>query len=78
MPGTAWSVTVPLLQSLTAVAHGGTGTVSTQGDSTTTLYEGEPVTWSVARPDDAALVGLLVIAAVTGTVTVTYTRTVTV
>lgn len=64
----AWAA----LQSVTAVAHGGTGTVTT-ADGPSTLRPGESVTWSVARDVDAALTGPLTITAVTGTVAVSYT-----
>ncbi|GAA2948229.1 hypothetical protein ACFPN0_15250 [Kitasatospora cinereorecta] len=64
------------LQSVTAIAHGGTGTVTTD-DGSSTLHTGEAATWSVARDTDAALTGPLTIAAGTGTVTVTWTRGVT-
>ncbi|WP_233646817.1 hypothetical protein [Streptomyces sp. BSE6.1] len=72
--GSTWdAATVTLLQSVTATAHGGTGGVVTS-DGTSTLFDGESVTWSVARDDDAALTGPLTISAGTGTVTVAYTR----
>lgn len=72
--GGTWSAaSVQLLQSVTAVAHDGTGTVTT-ADGVSTLYSGESVTWSLIRDSDAALVGPLTIAAGTGTVTVAYTR----
>ncbi|MFE4796232.1 hypothetical protein ACFRFL_14215 [Streptomyces sp. NPDC056708] len=76
-PGGSWSATtVPLLQAVTMTAHGGTGTVTTQ-DGTSTLFEAESVSWSVGRDSEAALVGPLTVTAGTGTVTVAYTRTVT-
>ncbi|MCX4550602.1 hypothetical protein [Streptomyces sp. NBC_01500] len=76
-PGGSWSAaTVPLLQAVTMTAHGGTGTVTTQ-DSASTLFEAESVSWSVGRDTEAALVGPLTVTAGTGTVTVAYTRTVT-
>lgn len=75
-PGGSWSAPAGVVQSVTATAHSGTGTVTTQ-DGASTLFEGESVTWSVVRSGDAALVGPLVIAADTGTVTVAYTVTVT-
>ncbi|MER5699489.1 hypothetical protein ACWDBO_48955 [Streptomyces mirabilis] len=62
----------PTLQSVTAVAHGGTGTITT-ADGPSTLHQGEAATWSIARDEDARLTGPLVIAADTGTVTVTFT-----
>ncbi|MGY5034373.1 hypothetical protein ACWC9U_26650 [Streptomyces sp. 900116325] len=72
-----WDATViPTLQSVTAVAHGGTGTITTV-DGTSTLHTGEAATWSVARDEDAALTGPLTITADTGTVTVTWTQGVT-
>ncbi|MFD5570471.1 hypothetical protein [Streptomyces cadmiisoli] len=75
--GESWAAAVwPTLQSVTAVAHGGTGTVTTQ-DGPSTLHTGEAATWSVARDVDAALTGPLTIAADTGTVTVTWTQGVT-
>ncbi|MFI7467436.1 hypothetical protein [Nonomuraea sp. NPDC049646] len=67
---------IPALQSVTAVAHGGTGTITTV-DGASTLHTGEAATWSVARDEDAALTGPLTITADTGTVTVTWTRGVT-
>ncbi|SNT13647.1 hypothetical protein SAMN05443665_101715 [Actinomadura meyerae] len=72
--GSSWNAAgVPLLQSVTAAAHGGTGTITT-ADGTTTLFQGESVTWSVVRDDDAMLTGPLTIAAQTGTVTISYTQ----
>ncbi|KAA9379622.1 hypothetical protein F5972_08170 [Microbispora cellulosiformans] len=72
--GGAWSAArVPLLQSVTATAHGGTGRISTV-DGDTTLFPGESVTWSVARDEDSMLVGPLTITAQTGTVTISYTQ----
>jgi hypothetical protein len=62
----------PTLQSVTAVAHGGTGTITT-ADGPSTLHQGEAATWSIARDEDARLTGPLAIAADTGTVTVTFT-----
>ncbi|MGW2766240.1 hypothetical protein [Streptomyces sp. NPDC001275] len=71
--GATWDASAwPSLQSVTAVAHGGTGTVTT-ADGPSTLHQGEAATWSVARDEDARLTGPLVIAAGTGTVTVTFT-----
>ncbi|MDQ1018956.1 hypothetical protein [Streptomyces afghaniensis] len=71
--GQSWSAAAwPTLQSVTAVAHGGTGTVTT-ADGTSTLHTGEAATWSVARDADALLTGPLTIAADSGTVTVSYT-----
>ncbi|MFF1468051.1 hypothetical protein [Streptomyces mirabilis] len=68
-----WSAAAwPTLQSVTAVAHGGTGTITT-ADGPSTLHQGEAATWSIARDEDARLTGPLVIAADTGTVTVTFT-----
>lgn len=73
-PGASWSAAqVPTLQSVTAVAHGGTGIVTTD-DGETVLFEGESVTWSVGRDSDAVLTGPLTIAADTATVTLSYTR----
>jgi hypothetical protein len=72
--GASWSATAaPTLQSVTAVAHGGTGTVTTV-DGASTLHTGEAATWSVARDTDALLTGPLTIRADTGTVTVTWTQ----
>ncbi|MFE9319243.1 hypothetical protein ACFYNV_29790 [Streptomyces albidoflavus] len=72
-----WDASVfPTLQSVTAVAHGGSGTVTTL-DGTSTLHPGEAVTWSVARDIDAALTGPLAITATSGTVTITWTQGVT-
>ncbi|MFJ4627180.1 hypothetical protein [Streptomyces sp. NPDC088847] len=72
-----WNVSaIPALQSVTAVAHAGTGTVTT-ADGPSTLHTGEAATWSVARDVDAALTGPLTITADTGTVTVTWTQGVT-
>ena len=71
--GATWdAAAVPLLQSVSATAHGGTGTVTT-ADGTTVLREGETASWSLSRDGDAALMGPLTIAADTGAVTVTYT-----
>jgi hypothetical protein len=71
--GASWSADAwPTLQSITAVAHNGTGTITT-ADGTSTLHTGEAATWSVARDEDARLTGPLTIAADTGTVTITYT-----
>ncbi|MFH8577124.1 hypothetical protein [Streptomyces zaomyceticus] len=64
----AWTT----LQSVTAIAHGGTGTVTT-ADGPSTLHTGEAATWSVSRDTDALLTGLLTITADTGTVTLSYT-----
>ncbi|MGW3736669.1 hypothetical protein [Streptomyces sp. NPDC005148] len=76
-PGTAWDVSAwPTLQSVTAVAHGGTGTITT-ADGQSTLHTGEAATWSVARDTDAALTGPLTIAADSGTVTIAFTTGVT-
>ncbi|WP_228995223.1 hypothetical protein [Streptomyces sp. DH8] len=76
-PGGTWSAAAwPTLQSVTAVAHGGTGTITT-ADGTSTLHQGESATWSVARDADAFLTGLLAISAATGTVTITFTTGVT-
>lgn len=76
-PGASWSAAwVPTLQSVTLTAHGGTGTITADGEEST-LHEGESVSWSVTREGDAILVGPLLVTAATGTVTVAYTRTVT-
>ncbi|MEU0181418.1 hypothetical protein ABZ312_09535 [Streptomyces sp. NPDC006207] len=75
--GASWDATaVVALQSVTAVAHGGTGTITTS-DGASTLHTGEAATWSVARAEDAALTGPLTITADSGTVTVTWTQGVT-
>ncbi|MFI2434641.1 hypothetical protein [Streptomyces sp. NPDC018693] len=71
--GASWSADAwPTLQSVTAVAHGGTGLITT-AEGASTLHPGEAATWSVGRDTDARLTGPLVIAADTGTVTITYT-----
>ncbi|MEU4406196.1 hypothetical protein AB0F88_16870 [Streptosporangium sp. NPDC023963] len=76
-PAQSWSAAgVPLLQSVTATAHGGTGQITTV-DGISTLFQGESVTWSLTRDGDAMLAGPLIIAAQTGTVTITYTTGVT-
>ncbi|MEU5497972.1 hypothetical protein [Streptomyces griseofuscus] len=62
----------PTLQSVTAVAHSGTGRITT-GDGSSTLHQGEAATWSIARDDDARLIGPLAITPDTGTVTITFT-----
>ncbi|MFI1956952.1 hypothetical protein ACH46L_03425 [Streptomyces althioticus] len=73
--GASWNAdSVVLLQSVTATAHGGTGQITT-ADGSSTLYDGESVTWSVSRDDDTALTGPLTITAGPGTVTVSYTST---
>ncbi|MGW2951507.1 hypothetical protein [Streptomyces eurythermus] len=72
-PGGSWSAAAwPTLQSVTAVAHGGTGTITT-ADGPSTLHQGEAATWSTARDDDARLTGPLTIAADSGTVTIAFT-----
>ncbi|MFD8509705.1 hypothetical protein ACFV27_00965 [Streptomyces antimycoticus] len=71
--GASWTAADwPTLQSVTAVAHGGTGTVTT-ADGTSTLHTGEAATWSVGRDADALLTGPLTITADSGTVTLSYT-----
>ncbi|MDX3237219.1 hypothetical protein PV392_16375 [Streptomyces sp. ME03-5709C] len=71
--GASWdAAAVQALQSVTAVAHGGTGTITT-ADGASTLHVSEAATWSVARAEDAALTGPLTITADSGTVTVSYT-----
>ncbi|MEU1852931.1 hypothetical protein ABZ499_27610 [Streptomyces sp. NPDC019990] len=71
--GASWSADDwPTLQSVTAVAHDGTGVITT-AEGASTLHPGEAATWSVGRDTDARLTGPLVIAADTGTVTITYT-----
>jgi hypothetical protein len=75
--GQTWdAATVAVLQSVTAVAHGGNGTITT-ADGSSTLHTSEAATWSVARDADAALTGPLTITADTGTVTITWTQGVT-
>lgn len=75
--GASWSAAAfPALQSVTAIAHGGTGTI-TAADGASTLHTGEAATWSVARDADAALTGPLTITADSGTVTITWTQGVT-
>ncbi|WP_406321848.1 hypothetical protein [Streptomyces sp. NBC_00519] len=76
-PGQTWNAaTFPTLQAVTAVAFGGTGTITTT-DGASTLHDGEAASWSVARDSDALLTGPLTIRADTGTVTITYTTGVT-
>ncbi|WP_030925392.1 hypothetical protein [Streptosporangium amethystogenes] len=71
--GASWSAAAwPTLQSVTAVAFGGSGTVTT-ADGASTLHTGEAATWSVARDVNALLTGPLTITADTGTVTLSYT-----
>ncbi|MDX3345886.1 hypothetical protein PV387_03405 [Streptomyces sp. ME02-6987-2C] len=71
--GAFWDAAAwPTLQSVTAVAHSGTGSITT-ADGASTLHAGESATWSVGRDTDAALTGPLTITAGTGTVTLTYT-----
>lgn len=73
-PGGSWDASsVSLLQSVTATAHGGTGTITTV-DGASTLHAGESVAWSVQRDADAALTGPLAITAGTGTITITFTQ----
>lgn len=72
-PGATWTATAhPTLQSVTAIAHGGTATVTT-ADGTSTLHPGESATWGVSRDTDALLTGPLTITAGPGTVAVTFT-----
>ncbi|MEU6594252.1 hypothetical protein ABZ923_34455 [Streptomyces sp. NPDC046881] len=74
VPGVTWDASAyPTLQSVTAIAHGGTGIITTS-DGASTLHTGEAATWSVARDIDAALTGPLTITPDTGTVTVTWTQ----
>ncbi|MFF0401739.1 hypothetical protein ACFYSJ_39455 [Streptomyces sp. NPDC005248] len=73
--GSSWVMPGTGVQSVTALGFG-TGEITTV-DGSTTLHDGESVTWSVARSDDAMVAGPLAIAATTGTVTITYTRTTT-
>ncbi|MCX5189043.1 hypothetical protein [Streptomyces sp. NBC_00268] len=75
--GQSWdAATWPTLQSVTAVAHGGTGTITT-ADGPSTLHTGEAATWSIARDTDALLTGPLAIAVNTGAVTITWTSAIT-
>lgn len=76
-PGGTWDAAAwPTLQSVSAVAQGGTGTITT-ADGNSTLHTGESATWSVTKDIDALLTGPLAIAADTGTVTITFTTGVT-
>ncbi|MFF0092682.1 hypothetical protein ACFYSF_22350 [Streptomyces canus] len=71
--GASWSADAwPTLQSVTAVAHGGAGTVTT-ADGTSTLHPTETATWGVSRDTEARLTGPLTITAGPGTVTITFT-----
>ncbi|WP_086778054.1 hypothetical protein [Streptomyces griseus] len=73
--GASWdAAAVPLLQSVSVVAHG-TGQVTT-ADGPSTLTAGESIGWSVARDSDAALTGPLTVSAVDGPVAVAWTRSV--
>ncbi|MFF5668803.1 hypothetical protein ACFY8S_01480 [Streptomyces hygroscopicus] len=75
--GEVWDAgAVATLQSVTATAHTGTGEITT-ADGTSTLFQGESATWSTQKEGDALLAGPLTITAVTGIVTVTYTRGIT-
>ncbi|MEZ3180800.1 hypothetical protein KYY02_19530 [Streptomyces pimonensis] len=73
-PGASWSAATygPALRSVTAVAHTGPGEITT-ADGSSTLFQGESVTWSIDKGQDAGLVGPLTITATGGIVTVTYT-----
>ncbi|MET8609811.1 hypothetical protein [Streptomyces misionensis] len=72
--GATWdAATVAALRSVTATAHTGTGRITT-ADGTSTIFQGETVTWSTDKETDALLAGPLTITAVSGIVTVTYTR----
>ncbi|WP_413808122.1 hypothetical protein [Streptomyces sp. OE57] len=71
--GASWNAdSVAALQSVTATAHTGPGQITTS-DGTSTLFQGESVTWSTSREGDALLTGPLIITATGGIVTVTYT-----
>jgi hypothetical protein len=73
VPGASWSAADhPTLQSVTAVAHGGAGTITT-ADGPSTLHAGEAVSWGVGRDSDAFLVGPLSITAGTGTIALAFT-----
>ncbi|MFE3032932.1 hypothetical protein ACFXKY_14970 [Streptomyces canus] len=75
--GETWdAATYPTLRSATATAHTGTGLITT-ADGTSTLFQGESVTWSIDEDPDARLTGPLTITADTGTTTITYTTGVT-
>ncbi|MER7742309.1 hypothetical protein ABTX34_29010 [Streptomyces sp. NPDC096538] len=76
-PGETWDGgSVPTLQAVTAAAFGGTGTITT-ADGTSSLLDGEEAAWTVARDTHARLAGPLLITATDGTVTVTYTKEIT-
>ncbi|MEC3994996.1 hypothetical protein VSR01_16245 [Actinacidiphila sp. DG2A-62] len=76
-PGQSWDgATVPTLQAVTVAASGGSGTITTQ-DGPSPLTDGQTAAWTVARDVHARLTGPLVITAVDGTVTVTYTKEIT-
>jgi len=71
--GQTWSAaSYPTLQSVTAVAHDGTATITTV-DGTSTLHPSESASWGVSRDTDALLTGPLTITAGPGTVTITFT-----
>ncbi|MER6632313.1 hypothetical protein ABT301_29535 [Streptomyces sp. NPDC000987] len=75
--GDSWNAaTVAALQSVTVTAHTGPGQITTS-DGTSTLFQGETVTWSTNKEGDALLTGPLTVTAVSGIVTVTYTRGIT-
>ncbi|MGO4428927.1 hypothetical protein AB4Z54_61910, partial [Streptomyces sp. MCAF7] len=75
--GETWdAATYPTLRSATATAHAGTGQITT-ADGTSTLFQGESVTWAIDKDADARLTGPLTITADTGTTTITYTTGVT-
>lgn len=73
-PGETWDAdSVPTLLTVCASAWDGTGSVTT-ADGTTSLRDGESVTWAVHRDSDARLTGPLTITATDGTLVVNYTR----
>jgi hypothetical protein len=76
--GQVWSAATygPLLRSVTATAHTGPGQITTE-DETSTLHQGETVTWSITKDTDTGLVGPLTITATGGVITVAYTLGVT-
>jgi hypothetical protein len=73
-PGQSWdAASTPLIHSVTAIAHDGTGAITT-ADGTSTLRDGETATWSLVHDGDASLTGPLTITATDGTVIVNYTQ----
>ncbi|WP_405893706.1 hypothetical protein OG272_15700 [Streptomyces sp. NBC_00104] len=75
--GGTWDASAhPTLRSVTATAHTGTGQITT-ADGTSTLFQGESVTWAIDKDEDASLTGPLTITASTGITTITFTTGVT-